>query len=150
MMLQKTKSLIRQIESNTELKCIHIISTSEALHVRAKSSTSHFFRMLKNSLQSINGVSNRKYFNGLSGCYFSFIDSKRFEIIIVYDKKCRLTFLHLAARVKKILGHNTRVTMGETDDYIERIKQISDLRTEAQTFGEFFVMKGHKLISKIN
>jgi len=145
MPLIKEQQLLSTLEKTPNLKAIRILTTSENFERRFDGSISFFFKKLKNSLSSIGGLSNREYFKGLSGCYFTLEESDNFEIIILYDSAVtNLNRIQVFARIKKLLGLNTKIELGDYFDYSDRIKQMVGIVRKTQTFGDFYFNK-HKL-----
>ena len=85
MSLLKEQIILNTLKENKNYQVIQIITTNQNFEDRFEGSISLFFRSLKNGLYSFNGVSNREYFKGISGVYFSLEEVEKFEIIIVYD-----------------------------------------------------------------
>ena len=103
---------------------------------------SQFFKSLKNGLNSLNGVSNRVYFKGISGAYFSLADSEEFEIIIIYDTTVKkLNPLQVSTRLKKLLGLNIEVSYGTYDDFAPRIFYMFGIIRKTQAFGKYYSQK---------
>jgi hypothetical protein len=105
MPLIKDQRTLIKLKDNQNLEAIQIKTTTENFNERFDGSISYFFKSLKNGLNSFNGVSNREYFKGISGAYFSLSDSEEFEIIIIYDISIKkLNPLQVTTRLKKLLG----------------------------------------------
>ena len=140
-LIQDQRTLIK-LKDNNNLDAIHIKTSTENFNKRFDGSISHFFKTLKNGLNSINGVSNRDYFKGISGAYFSLSDSEEFEIIIIYDTSIKkLNPLQVSTRLKKLLGLNIEVSYGTYDDYATRIFYMLGITRKSQTFGEYYSRK---------
>ena len=140
-LIQDQRTLIK-LKDNNNLDAIHIKTSTENFNKRFDGSISHFFKTLKNGLNSINGVSNRDYFKGISGAYFSLSDSEEFEIIIIYDTSIKkLNPLQVSTRLKKLLGLNIEVCYGTYDDYATRIFYMLGITRKSQTFGEYYSRK---------
>jgi hypothetical protein len=93
-------------------------------------------------MSSFNGVSNREYFRGISGAYFSLSDSEEFEIIIIYDTSIKkLNPLQVSTRLKKLLGHNIEIAFGTYSEYAPRIFYMLGITRKSQTFGEYYSKK---------
>jgi hypothetical protein len=137
-LLTDQRTLIK-LKDNEHLDAIHITTTTENFNKRFDGSISQFFKSLKNGLNSINGLSNREYFKGISGAYFSLADSEEFEIIIIYDTTVKkLNPLQVSTRLKKLLGLNIEVTYGTYEDYAARIFYMLGITRKSQTFGEYY------------
>jgi hypothetical protein len=140
-LIQDQRTLIK-LKDNKSLDAIHITTTTENFNKRFDGSISQFFKTLKNGLNSFNGVSNREYFKGISGAYFSLADSEEFEIIIIYDSSIKkLNPIQVSTRLKKLLGMNIEVNYGTYDDYSSRIFQMLGIIRKSQTFGEYYTKK---------
>ena len=137
-LIQDQRTLIK-LKDNNNLDAIHIKTTTENFNKRFDGSMSQFFKTLKNGLNSLNGVSNRVYFKGISGAYFSLADSEEFEIIIIYDTTVKkLNPLQVSTRLKKLLGLNIEIAFGTYDDYASRIFHMLGITRKSQTFGEYY------------
>jgi hypothetical protein len=135
----KHQSLIESFQNHENLKGIRIIAKTKNFGKRVDSSMSYFFKQLKNSQQSIQGKTNRKFFKDLSGCYFSLEEIEKCEIIILYDSSLsNLNQLQVTIRIKKILGIDTEVEFGDFDHYENRIKEMLGIERKIQTFGNFY------------
>jgi hypothetical protein len=140
-LIQDQRTLIK-LKDNKNLDAIHIKTTTENFNKRFDGSMSQFFKSLKNGLNSFNGVSNRNYFRGLSGAYFSLSDSEEFEIIIIYDTTVKkLNPLQVSTRLKKLLGLNIEVSYGTYDDFAPRIFYMFGIIRKTQAFGEYYSKK---------
>jgi hypothetical protein len=137
-LIQDQRTLIK-LKDNKNLDAIHIKTTTENFNKRFDGSMSQFFKTLKNGLNSFNGVSNRVYFKGISGAYFSLADSEEFEIIIIYDTTVKkLNPLQVSTRLKKLLGLNIKVSYGTYDDFAPRIFYMFGIIRKTQAFGEYY------------
>ena len=137
-LIQDQRTLIK-LKDNKNLDAIHINTSTENFNKRFDGSMSQFFKSLKNGLNSFNGVSNRNYFRGLSGAYFSLSDSEEFEIIIIYDTTVKkLNPLQVSTRLKKLLGLNIKVSYGTYDDFAPRIFYMFGIIRKTQAFGEYY------------
>jgi hypothetical protein len=137
-LIQDQRTLIK-LKDNKNLDAIHIKTSTENFNKRFDGSMSQFFKTLKNGLNSLNGVSNRVYFKGISGAYFSLADSEEFEIIIIYDTTVKkLNPLQVSTRLKKLLGLNIEVSYGTYDDFAPRIFYMFGIIRKTQAFGEYY------------
>jgi hypothetical protein len=142
MPLIQDQRTLSKLKNNNNLEAIQITTTTENFNKRFDGSISQFFKTLKNGLNSFNGVSNREYFKGISGAYFSLADSEEFEIIIIYDSSIKkLNPIQVSTRLKKLLGMNIEVNYGTYDDYSSRIFQMLGIIRKSQTFGEYYTKK---------
>ena len=140
-LIQDQRTLIK-LKDNQNLEAIQIKTTTENFNKRFDGSISHFFKSLKNGLNSFNGVSNREYFKNISGSYFSLSDSEEFEIIIIYDTSIKkLNPLQVSTRLKKLLGMNIEVSYGTYDDFAPRIFYMFGIIRKTQAFGEYYFKK---------
>lgn len=138
-LLKVQQNILTKLKDNQNLEAIQIKTTTANFNKRFDGSISKFFKSVKNGLNSFNGVSNREYFKGISGAYFSLADSEEFEIIIIYDSTFKkLNPLQVSTRLKKLLGLNIEVTYGTYDDYASRIFYMLGITRKSQTFGEYY------------
>jgi hypothetical protein len=137
-LLTDQRTLIK-LKENEQLEAIQIKTTTENFNERFDGSISQFFKTLKNGLNSFNGVSNREYFKGISGAYFSLSDGEEFEIIIIYDTSIKkLNQLQVITRLKKLLGLNIQIEFGTYDDFAPRIFHMLGITRKSQAFGEYY------------
>jgi hypothetical protein len=142
-LIQDQRTLIK-LKDNEHLEAIQIKTTTENFNERFDGSISQFFKTLKNGLNSLNGVSNREYFKGISGAYFSFSDGTEFEIIIIYDtSRKKLNQLQVITRLKKLLGLNIQIEFGAYDDFAPRIIHMLGITSKSQAFGEYYRGETH-------
>jgi hypothetical protein len=140
MSLHKEQNLISTLRNNKNLQIIQVITTNQNFEKRFNGSISHFFRSLKNGLYSYQGVSNREYFKGISGVYFSLEDRELFEIIIVNDTSYKtLNKIQVITRLKKLLGFDIQVNLGIFDEYEPRIREMIGIKQRTQTFGDYYI-----------
>jgi hypothetical protein len=140
MSLHKEQNLISTLRNNKNLQIIQVITTNQNFEKRFNGSISHFFRSLKNGLYSYQGVSNREYFKGISGVYFSLEDRELFEIIIVNDTSYKtLNKIQVITRLKKLLGFDIQVNLGIFDEYEPRIREMIGVKQRTQTFGDYYI-----------
>ena len=140
-LIQDQRTLIK-LKDNQNLEAIQIKTTTENFNKRFDGSISYFFKSLKNGLNSFNGLTNREYFKGISGAYFSLSDSEEFEIIIIYDTTVKkLNPLQVSTRLKKLLGLNIEVSYGTYDDFAPRIFYMFGIIRKTQAFGEYYSKK---------
>ncbi len=137
-LLTDQRTLIK-LKDNKHLEAIQIKTTTENFNERFDGSISQFFKTLKNGLNSFNGVSNREYFKGISGAYFSLSDGEEFEIIIIYDTSIKtLNQLQVITRLKKLLGLNIQIQFGTYDEFAPRIFHMLGITRKSQAFGEYY------------
>lgn len=139
MSIQNEQKLISLLKKNNNLHIIQVITTNQNFENRFKGSISNFFRSFKNGLYSFQGVSNREYFKGISGVYFSKQDREVFEIIIVYEtSKNTLNRIQIITRLKKLMGIDIQINLGLFEDYEQRIREIIEIKRKSQTFGNYY------------
>jgi hypothetical protein len=139
MSLIQAKSILNTLKENKNLQVIQIITTNQNFENRFQGSISLFFRSLKNGLYTFQGVSNREYFRGISGVYYSLEDLDRFEIIIVYDTTNKsLNQIQVVSRLRKLLGFDIEVNFGLFEDFEPRINEMISVRRKTQTFGDYY------------
>jgi hypothetical protein len=142
MSLIQAKSILDTLKENKNLQVIQIITTNQNFENRFQGSISLFFRSLKNGLYTFQGVSNREYFRGLSGVYYSLEELDRFEIIIVYDGTNKsLNQIQVVTRLRKLLGFDIQVNFGLFEDFEPRINEMISVRRKTQTFGDYYYNK---------
>jgi hypothetical protein len=142
MSLIQAKSILNTLKENKNLQVIQIITTNQNFENRFQGSISLFFRSLKNGLYTFQGVSNREYFRGLSGVYYSLENLDRFEIIIVYDGTNKsLNPIQVVTRLRKLLGFDIEVNFGLFEDFEPRINEMISVRRKTQTFGDYYSNK---------
>jgi hypothetical protein len=142
MSLIQAKSILDTLKENKNLQVIQIITTNQNFENRFQGSISLFFRSLKNGLYTFQGVSNREYFRGLSGVYYSLEELDRFEIIIVYDGTNKsLNQIQVVTRLRKLLGFDIEVNFGLFEDFEPRINEMISVRRKTQTFGDYYYNK---------
>jgi hypothetical protein len=142
MSLIQAKSILDTLKENKNLQVIQIITTNQNFENRFQGSISLFFRALKNGLYTFQGVSNREYFRGISGVYYSLENLDRFEIIIVYDGTNKsLNQIQVVTRLRKLLGFDIEVNFGLFEDFEPRINEMISVRRKTQTFGDYYYKK---------
>lgn len=142
MPLIQDQRILTKLKDNQNLEAIQIKTTTENFNMRFDGSISYFFKTLKNGLQAVNGVSNREFFMGVSGAYFSLDDAKEFEIIIIYDTSVkRLNQMQVSIRLKKLLGLDIKITYGSFSDFSTRIMEMLGIVRKSQTFGDYYSKK---------
>ena len=85
---------------------------------------------------------NREFFKGISGVYFSLQIKQEFQILILYDNsKTNLNEIEIKARIKKLIGQDTEIRLGEYEEYEPIINEILEIRQKVQPFGELYFQK---------
>ena len=139
MSLIQAKTILNTLKEKKNLQVIQIITTNQNFENRFQGSISLFFRSLKNGLYTFQGVSNREYFRGISGVYYSLENLDRFEIIIVYDGTNKsLNQIQVVSRLRKLLGFDIEVNFGLFEDFEPRITEMISVRRKTQTFGDYY------------
>ena len=147
MSLIQAKSILNTLKENKNLQVIQIITTNQNFENRFQGSISLFFRALKNGLYTFQGVSNREYFRGISGVYYSLENLDRFEIIIVYDATNKyLNQIQVVTRLRKLLGFDIEVNFGLFEDFEPRIDEMISVRRKTQTFGDYYYNKSNIIL----
>ena len=142
MSLLKEQSILNTLKENKNNQVIQVITTNQNFEDRFNGSISLFFRSLKNGLYSFNGVSNREYFKGISGVYFSLEEVDKFEIIIVYDTSVKtLNQTQVITRLRKLLGLDIQVNFGEFEQFEPRIREMVGIKRKTQPFGNYYKSK---------
>jgi len=118
---------------------IIFIETSLLNFKKRDLSDAKLFRMLKNGLYSFNRITNRDYFKFLSGGYTSHCSSERFTMYILYDAdKSQISKVQVITRLKKILGLECSIEIGEYILFEERFKNFIKYAREFQLFGDCY------------
>lgn len=147
MKLITEQRILDNLRNNPNIQGIRIKTTSVNFHRRFDGSINFFFKSLKNSLQSVNGVSNREFFRNLSGAYFSLDNSTEYDIIILYDKTLsELPEIQVKIRLKKLLGNQIQIQFGTINDFSERLDQMVGIVRKSQVFGDYYKMNKNNLV----
>jgi hypothetical protein len=138
MSLIQAQSIIESLQERKNLQAIHI-KTSYANFNKRFSDVSKFFRTMKNSLHAVGRQTNRVFFKGLSGVYFSETDGTDFEIIIIYDDTVNeLNRIQVITRLRKLLGFDIQIDFGSFDQFESRISQMVGIQRKVQKFGNWY------------
>ena len=139
MALVKEQRILYSFKNNPNIRCVRVITTSSNFEKRYEGSINYFFKSLKNSLQSVNGVSNREFFRNLSGAYFSMDDSEAYDIIILYDiSMTNPSELQWRIRLKKLLGSQITIEFGNFSTFADRLDHMAGIVRKAQLFGDYY------------
>ena len=139
MSLIQVQNILEDLKERNNLQAINIKTTSINFNKRFNSSVSNFFRSFKNGLYSFQGKSNRIYFKGLSGMYFSECNGTNLEIIILYDSSINdLNKIQVITRLRKLLGFDIELDFGAFDNFEGRISQMVSVRRNVQKFGNWY------------
>lgn len=142
MALIKEQRIYNKLYQNPNIMGVRIITPSSNFEKRFDGSINHFFKKFKNSLQSVNGVSNREYFKDISGAYFSIDNSETFDIIILWDSSItQPSNLQMKIRIKKLLGNEIELVFGKFSEFEGRIKEMLGIVSKSQLFGEYYGKK---------
>jgi len=133
------QNILEDLKDRNNLQAIQIKTTSKEFNLRFNSSVSSFFRSLKNGLYSFQGTSNRAYFKGLSGVYFSESNGEQIEIIILYDSTISfLNKIQVITRLRKLLGYDSLIDFGTFEQFESRISQMAGIQRKVQKFGNWY------------
>jgi hypothetical protein len=138
MSLIQAQSIIEYLQERKNLQAIHI-KTSYANFNKRFSDVSKFFRTMKNSLHAVGRQTNRVFFKGLSGIYFSETDGTNFEIIIIYEDSINeLNRTQVITRLRKLLGFDIKLDLGSFDKFETKISQMVGVERKVQKFGNWY------------
>ena len=144
MSLLKDQKILNTLKENENLQVFQVITSNQNFEKRFDGNVSSFFKSIKNNLNTVHGVSNREYFRGISGVYYSLEDLDRFEIIIVYDGTNKsLNQIQVVTRLRKLLGFDIQVNFGLFEDFEPRINEMISVRRKTQTFGDYYYNKNN-------
>ena len=134
----QAQNILEDLKDRNNLQAIQIKTSSTNFNNRFKG-VSSMFRVMKNSLHSMQGISTRTYFKGLSGIYFSECNGDDFEIIIIYDTSLNnLNRIQVISRLRKMLGFDIQTEFGSFEQFEVRIRQIVGIVRKTQTFGDWY------------
>jgi hypothetical protein len=138
MPLIQAQSIIESLQRRKSLQSIHI-KTSYVNFNNRFSDVSKFFRTMKNSLHAVGRQTNRAFFKGLSGMYFSETDGIDFEIIIIYDDTINeLNRTQVITRLRKLLGFDVQIDLGLFEQVEVKISQMLGVERKVQKFGNWY------------
>jgi hypothetical protein len=139
MALIKEQRILNQLQDNSNITCVRVITTSQNFNKRFDGSMNDFFQRLKNSLQSVGGITNRKIFKGISGVYFCMDDSIDFDIIILIDKSIsNPSEFQWRIRLHKLLGDGITIEFGNFRAFADRLFEMGGIVRKFQAFGEYY------------
>lgn len=142
MALIKERRILDYFKNKTDTKAVSIKTSSSIFETKFDGSIHKFFQTLKNSLHSINGITNREFFKNFSGTYFFLDNSVDMNLIIIYDKSTNNpNELQFRVRVKKLLGIKTEIEFGELNEFIIRLEYSSRIVKENQLFGNYYKIR---------
>jgi hypothetical protein len=132
------QNILEDLKIRNNLQAIQIKTSSTNFYNRF-TGVSSMFRVMKNSLHTIQGISNRAYFKGLSGIYFSECNGDDFEIIIIYDTTLNnLNRIQVISRLRKMLGFDILIDFGSFERFESRIRQMVGIQRKVQKFGSWY------------
>ncbi len=137
--LPHTQRIENYLINNSQSDAIYLKIPNLRIQKLFGGNPAHFFRMLKNGLHSFGGVSNRLFYKGLSGIYFSKSKLDTLEMVIIYEG----TYPHQETkhRIKKLLGIDVELEFGKAETFKTKIEEIVQLKTQSQFFGNAFFEK---------
>jgi hypothetical protein len=134
----QAQNILEDLKDRKNLQAIQIKTSSTNFNNRFKG-VSSMFRVMKNSLHSMQGISNRTYFKGLSGIYFSECNGDDFEIILIYDNSLNnLNRIQVISRLRKMLGFEIQTEFGPFEQFEDRIRQMVGIERKVQKFGNWY------------
>jgi len=132
------KSILEDLRGRYDLQAIHIKTSSKNFYKRF-ADVSKFFRTMKNSLHAVGRQTNRTFFKGLSGVYFSECNGEQIEVIILYDSSTSiLNEIQVITRLRKLLGFDILIDFGSFEQFECRIRQMAQIVRKTQTFGNWY------------
>jgi hypothetical protein len=137
--LGQAQRIENYLSANLNLSAIYIRVPHSRIQKLFGGNPAQFFRILKNGLHSIGGLSNRKFFEGLSGAYFYMTTHESMEMVILY--KGAYPENQTRHRIKKILGIDVELEFGSVESFKSKIMDILDIKTQSQFFGDAFFEK---------
>jgi hypothetical protein len=139
MSLLKEQNILNTLRENKNLHVFQVITSNPNFQKRFNGDVSLLFKGIKNNLNTFHGISNREYFRGMSGVYYSLEDTDNFEIIIVYDTTIKtLNQIQVITRLRKLLGFDIEVNFGHLEDYEPRILEMTRINRKTQPFGDYY------------
>jgi hypothetical protein len=137
--LPHTQRIENYLINNSQSDAIYLKIPNLRIQKLFGGNPAHFFRMLKNGLHSFGGVSNRLFYKGLSGIYFSKSKLDTLEMVIIYEG----TYPHQETkhRIKKLLGIDVELEFGKAETFKSKIEEILQVKTHTQFFGNAFFEK---------
>jgi len=137
--LPHTQRIENYLINNSQSDAIYLKIPNSRIQKLFGGNPAHFFRMLKNGLHSFGGVSNRLFYKGLSGIYFSKSKLDTLEMVIIYEG----TYPHQETkhRIKKLLGIDVELEFGKAETFKSKIEEILQVKTHTQFFGNAFFEK---------
>lgn len=137
--LPHTQRIENYLINNSQSDAIYLKIPNSRIQKLFGGNPAHFFRMLKNGLHSLGGVSNRKFYKGLSGIYFSKSKLDTLEMVIIYEGT--YPYQETKHRIKKLLGIDVELEFGKAETFKSKIEEILQVKTQSQFFGNAFFEK---------
>jgi hypothetical protein len=137
--LGQAQRIENYLSANPNSNAIYIRVPHSRIQKLFGGNPAQFFRILKNGLHSIGGLSNRKFFEGFSGAYFYMTTHESMEMVILY--KGAYPENQTRHRIKKILGIDVRLEFGGVESFKSKIMDILEIKTQSQFFGDAFFEK---------
>jgi hypothetical protein len=137
--LPHTQRIENYLINNSQSDAIYLKTPNLRIQKLIGGNPSHFFRMLKNGLHSLGGVSNRTFFKGFTGIYFYISNLDTMEMIILYEGT--YPYQETKHRIKKLLGIDVELEFGKAETFKSKIEEIVQLKTQSQFFGDAFFEK---------
>jgi hypothetical protein len=137
--LPHTQRIENYLINNSQSDAIYLKIPNSRIKKLFGGNPAHFFRMLKNGLHSLGGVSNRTFFKGFTGIYFYISNLDTMEMIILYEGT--YPYQETKHRIKKLLGIDVELEFGKAETFKSKIEEIVQLKTQSQFFGDAFFEK---------
>ena len=137
--LPHTQRIENYLINNSQSDAIYLKIPNSRIQKLFRGNPAHFFRMLKNGLHSLGGVSNRTFFKGFTGIYFYISNLDTMEMIILYEGT--YPYQETKHRIKKLLGIDVELEFGKAETFKSKIEEIVQLKTQSQFFGDAFFEK---------
>jgi hypothetical protein len=137
--LPHTQRIENYLINHSQADAIYLKIPNSRIQKHFGGSPAHFFRMLKNGLHSLGGVSNRLFYKGLSGIYFSKSKLDTLEMVIIYEGTYPQQ--ETKHRIKKLLGIDVELEFGKAETFKSKIEEILQVKTQSQFFGNAFFEK---------
>ena len=137
--LPHTQRIENYLINNRQSDAIYLKIPNSRIQKLFGGNPAYFFRMLKNGLHSLGGVSNRAFFKGFTGVYFYMSNLDTMEMIILYEGT--YPYQETKHRIKKLLGIDVELEFGKAETFKSKIEEIVKLKTQSQFFGDAFFEK---------
>ncbi len=137
--LPHTQRIENYLINNSQSDAIYLKIPNSRIQKLFEGNPAHFFRMLKNGLHSLGGVSNRTFFKGFTGIYFYISNLDTMEMIILYEGT--YPYQETKHRIKKLLGIDVELEFGKAEAFKSKIEEILQVKTQSQFFGDAFFEK---------